>query len=61
MVFMVVEANSTYNIILRRSAMRAFKAMALTYHQKVKFPVGGRVEEVQGNQATLRKCYVEII
>lgn len=41
--------------------MSTLKVMASTYHQKIKFSIGGRVGEVHGSQATSRKCYVEMV
>ncbi|XP_073152467.1 uncharacterized protein [Henckelia pumila] len=38
--FTVVEALSSYNIILGRPALNTFRAVASAYHQKIKFPVG---------------------
>lgn len=60
-VFIAIEATSAYNVILGGLMMSSFKAMASNYHQNFKFPVGGQVGEVQGNQTTLRKCYVEMV
>lgn len=60
-VFIVVEVTSAYNVILVRPAMSTFKIVASTYHQKVKFPISSLVGEVQGNQVTSRKCYLEVI
>lgn len=45
-IFTVVEATSTYNVILGRLVMSTFKAVASTYHQKIEFPMSGRVREV---------------
>lgn len=59
--FTVVESPSSYNIILVRSAMSAFRAVTSTYHQKIKFPVGSRVGEVKGDQPSSRKCYDETV
>ncbi|XP_073125188.1 uncharacterized protein [Henckelia pumila] len=59
--FTLVEAPSSYNIILGRPTMNAFRAMALAYHQKVKFPVGDKVGEVRGDQPSSRKCYAETV
>lgn len=59
--FTLVEASSSYNIILGRPAMIVFKAVASTYHQKIKFPVGSRIREVKENQPSSRKCYAETI
>ncbi|XP_075475753.1 uncharacterized protein LOC142511155 [Primulina tabacum] len=59
--FTVVDSPSSYNIILGRPAMNELRAIASTYHQKIKFPVGARVGEVRGDQPSFRKCYVEAI
>ncbi|XP_073136921.1 uncharacterized protein [Henckelia pumila] len=49
-VFTIVEAPSSYNVILGRPTLNAFKAVASAYHQKIKFLVGDRVGEVRGDQ-----------
>ncbi|XP_073295907.1 uncharacterized protein [Primulina huaijiensis] len=49
-VFTVVDASSSYNIILGMPAMNEMRAVASTYHQKIKFPVRERVGEVKGDQ-----------
>ncbi|XP_073120902.1 uncharacterized protein [Henckelia pumila] len=59
--FTLVEAPSSYNVILGRPAMNSFKAGASAYHQKIKFPVGDKVGEVQGDQPSSRKCYAETV
>ncbi|XP_075492540.1 uncharacterized protein LOC142530602 [Primulina tabacum] len=59
--FTVVDSPSSYNIILGRPAMNELRAVASTYHEKIKFPVGARVEEVRGDQPSSRKCYVEAV
>ncbi|XP_073037911.1 uncharacterized protein [Primulina eburnea] len=60
-VFTVVNAPTSYNIILGRPAMNALRAVASTYHQKLKFPVGNRIGEVRGDQPSSRKCYAETV
>ncbi|XP_073153205.1 uncharacterized protein [Henckelia pumila] len=57
--FIIVDASSAYNAILGRLAMTTFMAVASALHQKIKFPVGNEVGEVQGDQVIARKCYVE--
>ncbi|XP_073138060.1 uncharacterized protein [Henckelia pumila] len=59
--FTLVEAPSSYNVILGRPAMNAFRAVASAYHQKIKFPVGDKVGEVRGDQPSSRKCYAETV
>ncbi|XP_073271572.1 uncharacterized protein [Primulina huaijiensis] len=60
-VFTVVDAPSSDNIILERPAMNEMRAVASTYNQKIKFPVRGRVGEVKGDQPSSRKCYGETV
>ncbi|XP_075494850.1 uncharacterized protein LOC142532435 [Primulina tabacum] len=60
-VFTIVDAPSSYNVILGRPAMNEMRAVASTYHQKIKFPIRGQVGEVKGDQPSSRKCYGEII
>ncbi|XP_073151889.1 uncharacterized protein [Henckelia pumila] len=57
--FIIVDAPFAYNAILGRPAMTTFMAVASALHQKIKFPVGNEVGEVQGDQVIARKCYVE--
>ncbi|XP_073139004.1 uncharacterized protein [Henckelia pumila] len=57
--FIIVDAPSAYNAILGRPAKTTFMAVASALHQKMKFPVGNEVGEVQGDQVISRKCYVE--
>ncbi|XP_073154027.1 uncharacterized protein [Henckelia pumila] len=57
--FIIVDAASAYNAILGRPAMTTFMAVASALHQKIKFPVGNEVGEVQGDQVIARKCYVD--
>ncbi|XP_075475781.1 uncharacterized protein LOC142511886 [Primulina tabacum] len=60
-VFTVVDAPSSYNIILGRPAMNEMRAVASTYHQKIKFLVRGQVGEVKGYQPSFRRCYGETV
>ncbi|XP_073154140.1 uncharacterized protein [Henckelia pumila] len=57
--FIIVDAPSAYNVILGRHVMTTFMAIASALHQKIKFPVGNEVGEVQGDQIIARKYYVE--
>ncbi|XP_075499379.1 uncharacterized protein LOC142537770 [Primulina tabacum] len=59
--FTVVDAPSSYNIIMGRPTMNELRAVASTYHQNIKFLVGSRVGEVRGYQPSSRKCYLEAV
>ncbi|XP_017246612.1 uncharacterized protein LOC108218204 [Daucus carota subsp. sativus] len=56
--FLVVKALSTYNAILGRTGIHAFKAIPSTYHLKIKFPTRNGVGEEIGDQKMARSCYV---
>ncbi|XP_075481138.1 uncharacterized protein LOC142521849 [Primulina tabacum] len=45
--FTVVDSPSSHNIILGRPVINELRAVASTYNQKIKFPVGSRVGEVR--------------
>ncbi|CAA0824885.1 Unknown protein, partial [Striga hermonthica] len=55
--FVVVGAESSYNIIMGRTSLNAFQAVVSTYHMMIKYPVGENVGEIVGNQLTSRSCY----
>ncbi|KAL0378415.1 UNVERIFIED_CONTAM: hypothetical protein Sradi_3147000 [Sesamum radiatum] len=59
--FLVVDILSTYNVILGRLTLNAFRAIISTYHMKIKFRMVGGVGEAQTNLLQTRKCYVEAI
>lgn len=58
--FLVSKATSTYNVILRRTGLHAFKAIAFTYNLKIKFLTRNGVEEQKGDQKTAMSCYVTL-
>ncbi|XP_074559865.1 uncharacterized protein LOC141815896 [Curcuma longa] len=59
--FTIVDASSSYNVILGRPTLGAFFAVVSTYHQKIKFSVGDLVGEARGNQLTARRCYEDSV
>ncbi|XP_073154198.1 uncharacterized protein [Henckelia pumila] len=59
--FTVVDAPLSYNGILGRPAMKDFKAIASTYHQKLKFSVGREVGVLHGDQMVAHRCYDEVV
>ncbi|XP_073064179.1 uncharacterized protein [Primulina eburnea] len=59
--FTVVDTPSAYNGILRRPALKDFRAVASTYHQKLKFPVGKEVGVLCEDQRTARRYYEGVV
>ena len=59
--FIVVDAYSLYTAIVARSWLHALEAVSSTLHQKVKYPSGGRIEEIVGNQPVARQCLMAAI
>ncbi|XP_073298465.1 uncharacterized protein [Primulina huaijiensis] len=55
--FTVVDTLSSYNGILGRPALKDFRAVASTYHQKLKFPVEKEVRVLCGDHKFARRCY----
>ena len=49
--FIVVEAYSRYTAILARPWLHAMGVVSLTLHQKVKYPIQGRMGELVDSQA----------
>ena len=59
--FIVVDAYSPYTAIVARPWLHALEAVPSTLHQKVKYPSGGQVKEIIGNQGMARQCMVSAI
>ena len=59
--FIVVDAYSPYITIVARPWLHALGAVPSTLHQKVKYPSGGQVKEIIGNQGMARQCMVSAI
>ena len=60
--FLVIKASSTYNAIIGRTGLHAFKAIASTYHLKIKFPTRNGVGLEKGGSkdgAKLLCCSLE--
>ncbi|KAL0368523.1 UNVERIFIED_CONTAM: hypothetical protein Scaly_1071200 [Sesamum calycinum] len=59
--FLVVKAPSAYNIILGRPSLNIFRAIASTFHMKLKFPTSVGVGEAVGDELMARVFYVNTL
>ena len=59
--FIVVDAYSPYTAIVARPWLHALEAVSSILHQKVKYPSGGHVEEIVGDQHVAWQCLVAAI
>ena len=59
--FIVVDAFSPYTAIMGRPWLHTLGVVSSTLHQKMKYPFGGQVLEILGNQSTARQCLVAAI
>ena len=48
--FIVVDAYSPYTAIVARPWLHILGAVSSTLHQKIKYPSGGKIEEILGDQ-----------
>jgi len=56
--YLVVNANSAYNILLGRPALNRLRAVCSTRHMKMKLPdLSGKVIVIKSDQEEARKCY----
>ena len=58
---MVVDAPSSYNMIVGRPWLHSMKAVPSTYHQKLKYTTASGVDEIPGDQAVARVCYIKTL
>ncbi|XP_023917956.1 uncharacterized protein LOC112029504 [Quercus suber] len=59
--FIVVDVFSPYTAILGRPWLHTLRAVSSTLHQKVKYPSGGHVLEILGNQTMARQYLITAI
>ena len=59
--FIVVDAYSPYTTIVARPWLHTLGAVSSTLHQKIKYPSGGKIEEILGDQTMARQCMVAAI
>lgn len=56
--YVVVQAPSSYNVLVGRPSLNQLEAIVSTVYLKVKFPTkDGKVATLKVDQATARKCY----
>ena len=55
--FLIVDATSTYNMLLGRPSLNVVKAIPSAYHMIIKFPTIHEVGMVRGDQRVARECY----
>ena len=55
--FLVVDAPSSYNMLLSRPSLNAIKTIPSAYHMMIKFPSIGGVGMVRGDHCVARECY----
>ena len=59
--FIVVDAYSLYTVIVARPWFHTLGAVSSTLHQKIKYPTGGKIEEILGGQTMARQCMIAAI
>ena len=59
--FIVVDAYSPYTAIVARPWLHTLGVVSSTLHQKIKYPSGGKIEEILGDQTMAWQCMVTAI
>ena len=59
--FIIMDAYFPYTAIVARPWLHTLGAVSSTLHQKVKYPSGGQIKEILGNQALARQCMMATI
>ena len=59
--FILVDAYSPYTAIVARPWLHTLGAVSSTLNQKIKYPSGGKIEEILGDQTMARQCMVAAI
>ena len=59
--FIVMDAYSPYTAIVARPWLHTLGAVSSTLHQKIKYPSGGRIEEILGDQTMAWQCMIAAI
>ena len=57
--YLIVDANTSYNVLLERPSLNALGAIVSTPHLAMKFPSStGNIVTIHVDQKTARECYV---
>ena len=59
--FIIVDAYSPYTVTVVRPWLHTLGTISSTLHQKIKYPSGGKVEEILGDQTMARQCMIAAI
>ena len=59
--FLVVDYQSSYNVIIERPTLNHWKAATSAYCLKVKFPTENGVGKMKGDQVLARECYQAVL
>ena len=59
--FIMVDAYSPYTAIVARPWLHTLGAVSSTLHQKIKYPSGGKIEEILGDQTMAQQCMIAAI
>ena len=59
--FILVDAYSPYIALVVRPWLHTLGVVSSTLHQKIKYPSGGKIEEILGDQTMARQCMVAAI
>ena len=59
--FLIVDAPSTYNMLLGKPPLNTIRAIPSTYHMVIKFPTENGVGVVRRDQRVARECHLESI
>ena len=57
----MVDAHSPYTAIVARPWFHTLGAVSSTLYQKIKYPSGGKIEEILGDQTMTRQCMIATI
>ena len=59
--FLIVDAPSSYNMLLCRHSLNTIRANPSAYHMVIKFPTSNGVGMVRGNQRVAKECYLTLM